>query len=184
VKQTSAFRTVARWAVGLGLVGFVGMAQTAWAESSLVTRTDAVRVFEMPHLKAKTLETLAQGSSVAGLEKKGLFWKVKTPKGTTGFVMVTKVGVPGDEGSKLQGAMRSLLIQRQAADGSGESARLRSKNAVMGIRGLDSDDLSRVGHLRPNYGALSQLESLEVDPRVVDQLAQDVLNEASARSGL
>ena len=172
---------VAALLMAISLMVFV---EEALADATIATRTAGVRLFDKPNLKSNVLASLDDGVQLTGLEKKGLFWKVRLADGATGFVMITQVD-SGTEGTglRLQSAMRSLLKQRRGDGDAEESVRLRAKNAVMGIRGLDAGDLSEVGNLRPNYRDLEMLESLEVPQQAVDKLASDVLTESMTRSG-
>jgi hypothetical protein len=143
-----------------------------------------VKVLEKPHPKSAVIETIGLGVQLEAVQRKGLFWEVRTPAGASGFVMMTMVSEGSQQvGLKLQGAMRSLLKEKRGQDDGSEGARSRSKNAVMGIRGLNNGDLSQVGNLRPNYRALEQLEALEVDAQSVERLAREVMDEAARRTG-
>lgn len=168
-------------------VVFLGAGTAAEAANVLVVKASGARLLDKPRLQARTLEIMKAGATLSGLERKGLFWKVRAKSGTVGFVVVTGVGGENDSmRQQVQGAMRSLLTTRRASDKrqEAESSRARATNAVMGIRGLESEDLSEVGLLRPNFGALQELEALEITPQHIESLASAVLAEAEQRSGL
>jgi hypothetical protein len=153
----------------------------AWADA-LIVRADSTPLLAEPKLKADVVATLASGERLEGLERSGLFWRARGPSGVEGYVVVSKVQAPQTGTAKLKGVLRSVLSEKQSADG--ESPRLRSKNAVMGIRGLSGgDDLSSVSNLRPNLSELERLEALNVKPSQVRKLQAAVLKEADARSG-
>lgn len=159
--------------------GFVLSSPVALAAEALFAKVGNVSILQRPDLKGPVLAKLEAGAEVTGLEKKGLYWRVKMADGTTGFVMMTLVSTRSAAvGAQLSGAMRSLLKQKREGDTEAGAARARSKNAVMGIRGLASEDLSAVGNLRPNTQALELLESWTVPPAAVQDLQAAVLLES------
>jgi hypothetical protein len=153
--------------------------QVAFAAEALFAKVANVSILSRPDPKGPVLAKLEAGAEVVGLQKKGLYWQVKTADGTTGFVMMTLLSTRSAAvGAQLSGAMRSLLTQKREGETEAGTARARSKNAVMGIRGLASEDLSQVGNLRPNTQALEMLESWSVSAASVQELEAAVLAES------
>lgn len=148
---------------------------------ALVVRADNTPLLSEPRLKAETRATLGKDTTLEGIEKSGLFWKVRTPDGAEGYVVVSKVQAPQSSAAKLKSAMRSALTEKQGS--ADDNPRARSKNAVMGIRGLsDGDDLSSISNLRPNLTELEHFESFTINPDQVEVLQSNVLKEADFRN--
>jgi len=173
------------WATFIMAVGIAACvlsvlnAQVALAAETLFAKVANVSILSRPDPKGPVLAKLEAGAEVVGLQKKGLYWQVKAADGTTGFVMMTLLSTRSAAvGAQLSGAMRSLLSQKRDAETEAGTARARSKNAVMGIRGLASEDLSQVGNLRPNTQALEMLESWSVSAASVQELEAAVLAES------
>lgn len=163
----------------LGLTAALLIPAMALAAENLTAKVDGVAVLMQPKMGSKTVAELKAGDELQGLERRGLFWKVKTADGKSGFVMITKVASGNTAVSaQLSGAMRSILKSKK--DETASSGRVRTQDAVMGIRGLSNDDLSGVGALRPNLEALAQLESFTVPDRDIEALQSAVLTEADS----
>lgn len=149
--------------------------------AALVVRADKTPLLSKPRLKAEIRASLGKDTTLEGIEKSGLFWKVRTPDGAEGYVVVSKVHAPQSSAAKLKSAMRSVLSETQGSQT--DNPRARSKNAVMGIRGLsDGDDLSALNSLRPNLAELEHFESFTVQLDQVEVLQSNVLKEADFRN--
>jgi hypothetical protein len=167
------------WILAAGLTLSLLNAEVALAAEALFAKVANVSILSRPDPKGPVLAKLEAGAEVVGLQKKGLYWQVKAADGTTGFVMMTLLSTRSAAvGAQLSGAMRSLLTQKREGETEAGTARARSKNAVMGIRGLASEDLSQVGNLRPNTQALEMLESWSVSAASVQELEAAVLAES------
>src|SRR5438045_419524 len=98
----------------------------------VVAKSDGVQVYEQVD-KAKVLQTLKTCDAVEAFERRGMFWQVSS-KDVKGYVMVTMVQSRGtEEKSAISSALREAVQQGRKED---DSANVRSRSAVMGVRGL------------------------------------------------
>ncbi len=139
----------------------------------VVAKADGVQVYEQTD-KAKVLQTLKKGDAVDAVERKGMFWQV-TDKDIKGYVMVTQVQSRGSEDkSAISSALREAVQQGRKED---DSASVRSRSAVMGVRGLDSSDAEFAGNVKPNLRMVYAMENLNANKAQVKALGNDVQKE-------
>ena len=148
-----------------------GMALAA----TVVAKSSGVKVKSEPR-GGKTLTKLKKGQSLETTERKGMYWKVKLPSGETGFVSVLKV-------KRKSGTSKGLAKAIRAAAKSGRSnaedgANVRSRSAVMGVRGLDeSEETAYAGSVKPNLRMVYAMEDRIVSNRSVSRIEKSVMKE-------
>ena len=104
--------------------------------------------------------------------RKGMYWKVKVGK-EQGFVSVLTM--------KRMASKKNLsdVIRKAARDSreKGENASIRSRSAVMGVRGLDaSDQVAAAGNVKPDLRAVYRMEDRAYWDDQVLQAYEDRVN--------
>lgn len=153
------------WGVSAGLMA-----------APVAAKKDGVQVTAAPKKDAPVVSELKKGETLEAQDREGMFWKVTTKDGKTGYVSVMNVQRQAGDDSGIQGALReAALAARQNGDNS-ESARARS--AVMGVRGLDeSSDTMMAGNIRPDLRAVYRMEDRSIAAKRVDKLESLVARE-------
>ena len=143
--------------------------------ASIEAKKDGVKVLKEAKRSATTLMTLKKGEALESISRKGLYWKVKTPKGE-GFVSVMKVKRNASSGGGLSKAIR--LATKDGRDSGENMANARSRSAVMGVRGLDeNDDTAMIGNMKPNLRMVFAMEDRHVSPKKINALGDKILKE-------
>lgn len=142
----------------------------------VAAKKDGVPVTAAPKKDAAVVAELKKGESLEAQDREGMFWKVTTKDGKTGYVSVMNVQRQAGDDSGIQGALReAALAARQNGDNS-DSARARS--AVMGVRGLDeSSDTAMAGNIKPDLRAVYRMEDRSVSSKRVDKIEALVAKE-------
>jgi hypothetical protein len=156
-------------------VGLLTLSSGLWA-APVAAKKDGVPVTADAKKDAAVLMELKKGEVLEAGDREGMFWKVKTKDGRTGFVSVMLVQRQAGEDSNLASALRDEALKaRQNNDGSDST---RARSAVMGVRGLDeSKDTAMAGNIRPDLRAVYRMEDRVVADNRVDRLEQLVLKE-------
>ncbi len=156
------------------LVLFMG--SVSYSAALLSAKSDAVKVLAQPSKTAPVLIKLAKGDVLESLERKGLFWKVKTDTGTIGYVAFSDVSRQAEDASSLAQAIRNAALESRDMD-KVKSARARS--SVMGIRGLDeSEETASAGSVRPNLRLVYDMEDRIPKREEIDRIANLVQAES------
>jgi len=167
-----------KWASLMAALGVCIWANVALGAAVEATK-DGVTVHDKADKSGAVLVTLKKGDSLPAGERKGLYWEVTTKDGKKGFVSILTVKQKASESEvaeAVQAAMKNGRPNSKEAD-------IRSRSAVMGVRGLDSgSDSDFAGNARPNLRAVFAMEDLSIDPRAVATIGQDVMDELVKRS--
>jgi uncharacterized protein YgiM (DUF1202 family) len=169
----------------LGIVGLAALTVTEGLAfgASVAAKKDGVEVLSEAAKGASVLATLKKGDTVDAVERKGMYWQVKTSAGATGFVSVMNVAHKTSEEDKSL----SKAIRDAAKDGRGDDDSVvatRTRSAVMGVRGLDeSADTSAVGNVKPNLRMVYGMEDRVVNPKSLEDLGNKVTAEIEKKMG-
>lgn len=141
----------------------------------LRAKSDKVKVFTEPAKGADVLTTLRKNEIVTSIGRKGMYWKVETDAGKQGFVSVMKVRRQAGGESKVN------MVLREAAEKSresGENGSIRSRSAVMGVRGLDaSQQVAFAGNMKPDYRLVFRMEDRMVSNKKISKLEASIYSE-------
>ncbi len=130
--------------------------------------------------KSEVLGTLKTGEAVESVERKGMFWEVKTKEGATGFVSVLAVKHNAEAGGNLAKAIKNAVKQGRTEEDSDDS---RQRSAVMGVRGLaDDDSAGNASALRPNLRAVFAMEDINPRQKELEALGSDILAEIEKKA--
>ena len=144
--------------------------------ASVAAKKDGVQILSEAKKGANVLSELKKDEAIEAEDRSGMFWKVKTKGGKTGFVSVLNVQRLAEDDKGLQGAIREAALKARANNQDSDSTRARS--AVMGVRGLDaSDETAAVGQLRPDLKAVYRMEDRTLGKRRLEKLESLVQQE-------
>ncbi len=155
------------------------------AAAPVAAKKDGVQITAEPKKDAQVITELKKGEALDASDREGMYWKVKTKDGKSGYVSVMAVQRQAGDDAGIQGALReAALAARQTGDGGGDSTRARS--AVMGVRGLDeSSETAAIGTIRPDLRAVYRMEDRLVAGKRVDKIetlvAKEIENTASGK---
>lgn len=156
------------------------LASYAVANAAEVEAKKETQIYKEATNKSDVIGTLKSGESVESVERKGMFWEVKTKGGETGFVSVLSVKHKAEVNGGLAKAIKDAVKQGRADDGENEA---RQRSAVMGVRGLAEDDnAGNAGKIRPNMRAVFALEDHTVRKRDLDKLGNDIMAEIEKKA--
>ena len=131
--------------------------------------------------KSEAISSLKAGQKLEAVERKGMFWQVKTADGKVGYVSVLQVKHKADTSSGLATAIKSAVKEGRSGDQVTES---RSRTVVMGVRGLREDESAgKAGDVRPNLRAVYDMEDRTVSPAKLDELGEKVFREVARKAG-
>ncbi|WP_218109855.1 SH3 domain-containing protein [Oligoflexus tunisiensis] len=153
----------------------LALSSSLWA-APVAAKKDGVEVTAEPKKGATVLVELKKGEVLEAGDREGMFWKVKTKDGKSGFVSVMLVQRQAGEDSALASALRDEALKaRQNNDGSDST---RARSAVMGVRGLDeSKDTAMAGNIRPDLRAVYRMEDRVVADNRVNRLEYLIMKE-------
>lgn len=158
------------------LLGFAPEALGAEVEA----KKDGVEVYADATNKSAVVGTMKGGESLPAAERKGMFWQVQLAGGKTGFVSVLAVKHKPDTNTDLAKAIKNVVKDGRQGDDANDS---RARSAVMGVRGLASDDSAgNAGNVRPNLRAVYKMEDHVVTPKKVEQVGELVMQEIVAKA--
>lgn len=164
------------------LIGGILLLMAPIAFGAQVTaKKDGVEVLADAAKGSAVIATLKQGEALESMERKGMFWQVKTKNGKTGFVSILAVNRDASAGSA--GLAKALQAAAQEGRDGNEVANARSRSAVMGVRGLDeSDETAFAGNVRPNMRRVYAMEDRKVNAEGLQSLQASLLSEIEARA--
>jgi hypothetical protein len=150
------------------------------AGTTLAAKANGVKVLSEPKNDASEIAALKQGDTVEGIERQGMYWKVKTKQGKQGFISFSKVSRQADgESNSLAKAIRDAAKDSRDVDGVKGT---RSRSAVMGVRGLDtSEETASAGSVKPNLRMVYSMEDRIPTNEQVAQLGNLVQQEINAK---
>ena len=109
-----------------------------------------------------------------------MYWKVETDKGEQGFVSVLKMKRNKAKVSgKLSAALQKAVQQGRSED---DSSNIRSRSAVMGVRGLDESDVASAGNVKPNKRMVQAMENITIQSSEIEKIAELVEKEVEFKS--
>ena len=149
---------------------------SAFGQSMVVAKKDSVTVTAEPSKDGKVLKSLAKGTPMEALERKGMFWKVKVD-GVEGFVSVMSVErQQGGEGGSIAKAIQNAAAEGREKEDASNGQRARS--AVMGVRGLDeTEETAGAGNVKPNLRMVYLMEDRMVSTKKLKSLEDMVMKE-------
>ncbi|NRA64586.1 MAG: hypothetical protein HRU19_08895 [Pseudobacteriovorax sp.] len=128
------------------------MGSTAFGQM-LKTKKKA-KIHAEPKKKSTVIAEAEKDAVFESKGRKGMFWKIEY-ESNTGYVSVLRVKRVA--GTKK--GLSSVLESVSKAGRGGDTARVRSRSVVMGVRGLDeSSDLAQVGNMKPDLRAVYRME--------------------------
>ena len=151
----------------------------ALTAATLKVKKSSAKVYSEPKKGSTVVVSLSKGDIVESTGRKGMYWKVKTPAGKSGFISVMKVKRQSGGGSKISAVIREAAKESRA---SGNNETIRSRSAVMGVRGLDaSEQVAYAGNMKPDFRLVYRMEDRAVNQKSLDKIANDIDQEISSR---
>jgi hypothetical protein len=153
----------------------------AWAAhaGTLEVQKDGTKILASGEKNASTVATLKKGDLLTSSERSGMYWRVKSKDGKSGFVSVLAVRAKPDTSGGINDAIRQVVKEGRGAS-TNDSGRARS--SVMGVRGLDdTSDTGMAAVVKPNMVAVYALEDFELAEGSLERLAEGVSLEVAAR---
>lgn len=153
----------------------IALSSTAYA-GSVVAKKNNVKVHTEASKTSGVIATLSKGDKIESSERKGLYWKVKTAAGESGFVSILNVKRADSGESSISQAIRAASEDGRS-DGD-EVENTRTRTAVMGVRGLDeSSETQYAGNTKPNLRLVYQMEDRKVSKKALDKIENQVMRE-------
>jgi len=141
-----------------------------------------IDIYSEPTNKSEVVGKLKTGESVESVERKGMFWEIKTSAGAKGYVSVLAVKHKTGTDGNLAKAIKNAVKQGRSDDDSEDS---RQRSAVMGVRGLAEDDSAgNASALRPNLRAVFVMEDRNPRQKDLDALGNAILAEIEKKAGV
>ena len=167
------------WIKNLFLSILLALSAIAHAERMVVAKRPKVKIFSSNSKKSAVVATIKKGQTLVSKERKGMFWSVQYGKGKKGYVSVLSVKPKKGGGGGLANALRTAV---QASRSDDDGANVRSRSAVMGVRGLDeSSDAEFAGNVKPNLRMVFNMEAINISQRRIDQLGDSIAEEIEAK---
>lgn len=149
--------------------------------AQVTAKKDGVEVLAEASTGARVVSTLKKGDVLESMERKGMFWQVKTKSGKTGYVSILVVNRDASAGSG--GLSKALQAAAQEGREGNDVTNARSRSAVMGVRGLDeSSETEFAGNVRPNMRRVYAMEDRKVNTEGLQSLQTSLLSEIEARA--
>lgn len=156
-------------------------APVGWGKAVIKAKQDHVKIYEKASKTAAITGELQKGGTLPAHNRTGMFWEVESTSGKMGYVSVLSVQYEAD-GKSNEGISSALHNAIQKTREEDESAQVRARTSVMGVRGLDeSKDSEFAGNVRPNLRMVYEMEDRVVAPAKLNKLAQDVTTEVEHR---
>lgn len=163
-----------------GLILLAACTMSVAAIAAEVQAKKDIEIYADATNKSEVIGKLAKGEALPAVERKGMFWQVKTSDGKTGFVSFLAVTHKADSDGKLADAIKAVVKEGRSTD---ETAEARARSAVMGVRGLRADDnVANAGSIRPDIRAVYSLEDVRVPKKKIDDLGTAVFEEISKKA--
>lgn len=151
------------------------LSSPSWA-LKVSAKKDGVKVHAEASKKSSVVATLSKGESIDAIERKGLYWQVKTSAGEEGYVSVLRVKRQSGGESGIAQAIRAASEDGRANGDEVENT--RSRSAVMGVRGLDeSQETQYAGNTKPNLRLVYQMEDRRVSTKKISELERLIQKE-------
>ncbi len=158
--------------------------QGLWAPALLAAeveaKKDGVEIYTDATNKSEVIGSLKSGETLESVERKGMFWQVKTKDGKSGFVSILAVKHKPDTNTNLAKAINGVVKGGRGGEDATES---RARSAVMGVRGLrEDDDMANAASVRPNLRAVYEMEDVKVSQKKVGELGDKVMGEITRKA--
>lgn len=183
IHLTNKFRFIQsalRWTIFAGFGTLTLLDASIAMGAQVEAKRDNVEVYTSADKSSGVMATLKKGEQIDADDRSGMYWKVKTNDGKSGFVSIMQVSnKPASKGG-LDDALRSAVKQgRQQSESNGSS---RARSSVMGVRGLDESNTSAASNLRPDLRRVYMMEDFSVGEEKIEQQANLVENDILMRS--
>ncbi len=156
-------------------------APVGWGQAVVRAKQDHVKIYEKASKTAVITGELQRGNTLPAHNRTGMFWEVESTSSKIAYVSVLSVQYESD-GKSSEGLSSALHNAIQKTREEDESAQVRARTSVMGVRGLDeSKDSEFAGNVRPNLRMVYEMEDRIVAPASLSKLAQDVTTEVERR---
>ena len=152
-------------------------ADGAWA-ALVEDKRIGVKVYSEATNKSDVIGSVEKGTVLEAGERQGMYWEVQF-KGSKAFVSVLKVKRKAGEASGLAKAIRTVVKEGRPSD---DTAEVRARSAVMGVRGLKAGGSRSAGDVRPDLRAVYAMEDISVPEKRVEALGERVFNEVAAKA--
>jgi hypothetical protein len=158
--------------------------QGLWAPlmvaAEVEAKKDGVEIYIDATNKSEVIGSLKSGETLESVERKGMFWQVKTKDGKNGFVSILAVKHKPDTNTNLAKAINGVVKGGRGGEDATES---RARSAVMGVRGLrEDDDMANAASVRPNLRAVYEMEDIKVSQKKVGELGDKVMGEITRKA--
>ncbi len=154
------------------------VASGAAFSAQVSAKKDGTQIMSEPKKGGSIVKELKKGETIESSDRAGMFWKVKTADGISGYVSVMAVQREVENDSGIQNALHDAAMKARNSSESGETTRARS--AVMGVRGLnENNELAEIGTLRPDLRAVYHMEDRPLSGKRVDKIEELVLREVA-----
>lgn len=141
----------------------------------LEAKKDKVKVLTQANKSSDVIKELNKGDLVEEAGRKGMYWKVTLQDGKEGFVSVMGLKRLAKKDDGFSDALRKAVQQGREND---DASNVRSRSAVMGVRGLDdSDETAFAGNVKPNPRLIYSMENYQVDKKKVNFIMDEVEKE-------
>ncbi|SME94354.1 SH3 domain-containing protein [Pseudobacteriovorax antillogorgiicola] len=169
MKHLLSLAIVVVWLVG---------STTSFASTLKVKKSEA-KIYAEPKKSASVVTTIKKGDTVESLGRKGMYWKVKVGADKEGFVSVMSVKRQSGKASKLRSVIRKAAQDNRDQ---GNTSSIRSRSAVMGVRGLDaSEQVAYAGNMKPDFRLVFRMEDRLVPEKRIMKLESAIEREISQK---
>ncbi len=163
----------------LTLMIVAGFVPSLYAKGKVAAKSDGVEVYAEAKKDASVLKKLGKDEILDSLERKGMYWEVKTQDGKKGFVSVMKVKLMPQNSQGINSMLKDAVQDAREAN---EINSGRTRSTVMGVRGLDENsEVQFAGNMRPNMRLVYKMEDLDVSQKRLDALQEKIAREIELR---
>ena len=147
--------------------------------ATLLETTKKAPLYPEPSKKAKPMGFVEKGRVLKAVERKGMYWQINL-KTRTVYVSILKVKLKTSaESSSFADRLRSnVKSNRKDVD---DPVNTRARSTVMGVRGLDSNDVKDLANIAPNLRMVYAMEERSVNISKVDKLQKLIDREIMLR---
>lgn len=164
----------------LTLIVFMSFIPALYAKGKVAAKSNGVEVYAEAKKDASVLQKLKKDELLDSLERKGMYWEVKTADGKQGFVSVMKVKLMPQNAKGINSMLKNAVQEAREAN---EINSGRTRSTVMGVRGLDENsEVQFAGNMRPNMRLVYKMEDLDVPQKRLDALQAKITREIEMRT--
>ena len=167
---------------GAALFAVVALVAPRAFAAAVVAKADGVSVFAEASDKSAVVATMKSGQVLPAVERKGMFWQVKTSDGKLAFVSILKVNHKPDAGAdSFANAVRKAV--KDGRDAGEETDANRARSAVMGVRGLKPSEASEAAaNTKPNMRMVYEMEDRIVAKERVAGIGDEIVAEIERKA--